>query len=111
MPAIDDAVTQHSALLSAWRLPYPATPYDVWTRTNVGEVFPNVVTPLTWSVYTAMGYRLLRDSARVALIPRTLFRNGMPPLLFTAIHGRLWYNAGLMHHISDRKRRRVGKES
>ena len=95
--------TEESDLLDAWRLPYPTTPYDIWTRTNAGEVFPNVVTPLTWSIYRALGERLLKDAERVALIPRTLFRDGRPPLIFSAINGRLWYNAGLMHHIATER--------
>ena len=89
--------------LAAWRLPYATTPYDIWTRTNVGEVFPNVVTPLTWSVYGMLADRLLADEARLAFIPRDLFGDGLPPLLFTAIGGRLWYNAGLTHYVATER--------
>jgi pyruvate,water dikinase len=94
-PAIDDAA------LASWRLPYPSTTFDIWTRTNVGEVFPNVVTPLTWSIYYGvLGARLLQDEERLAMVPPELFQDGLPPLLFTTIGGRLWYNAGMMHHIA-----------
>jgi phosphohistidine swiveling domain-containing protein len=98
-PAVPD-----DQILTAWQLPYPATPYDIWTRTNVGEVFPNVVTPLTWSIYYgSLSTRLLEDERRLALIPRELFRDGKPPLLFTTIGGRLWYNAGMMYHIATER--------
>jgi phosphohistidine swiveling domain-containing protein len=94
---VSDSVRQ---ALDAWKLPYPTTPYDIWTRTNVGEVFPNVVKPLTWSLYNGvLATRLLEDSERLALVPKDLFKDGRPPLLFSAINGRLWYNAGMMHYI------------
>lgn len=98
------AAVPDEQVLAAWQLPYPATPYDIWTRTNVGEVFPNVVTPLTWSIYYgSLSSRLLEDERRLALIPRDLFRDGLPPLLFTTIGGRLWYNAGMMHQIATER--------
>ncbi|MGD9891266.1 MAG: PEP-utilizing enzyme [Dehalococcoidia bacterium] len=97
-PAVDAEV------LAAWRLPYPTTPYDIWTRTNVGEVFPNVVTPLTWSIYYGvLGARLLQDEKRLAMVPPELFQDGLPPLLFTTIGGRLWYNAGMTYHIATER--------
>jgi phosphohistidine swiveling domain-containing protein len=85
---------------AAWRMDYPTTPYDIWTRTNVGEVFPHVVTPMTWSVYYALGERILGDTVNMALLPPDLVRDGKPPLIFVPIGGRLWYNAGLMHYIA-----------
>ncbi|MGH2586032.1 MAG: PEP-utilizing enzyme [Dehalococcoidia bacterium] len=89
---------------AAWRLPYPTTPHDIWTRTNVGEVFPNVITPLSWSVYYgSLAQRLLGDPSRLALVPPDLFEDGRPPLVFTTINGRLWYNAGLMHYIATER--------
>lgn len=98
-PAVDDA-----EIFAAWQLPYPATQYDIWTRTNVGEVFPNVVTPLTWSIYYgSLSTRLLEDEARLALIPKEFFKDGLPPLLFATIGGRLWYNAGMLYQIATER--------
>src|SRR5215208_2013670 len=95
--------TPHDVARAAWRLDYPSTPYDLWTRTNVGEVFPHVVTPMTWSVYSAMADRILGDATRMALLPNDLFRDGKPPLMFAPIGGRLWYNAGLIHHVATER--------
>lgn len=39
----------------------PASLADVWTRANIGEVLPGVVTPLTWHVFRAT---LLNEPAR-----------------------------------------------
>lgn len=97
--ATSDAAALDAEALAAWNLPFPATPYDLWTRTNVGEVFPHVVTPLTWSVYNVGALRLLDDQTRTRLIPRDLFKDGMPPLLFAPINGRLFFNLGLTYHI------------
>lgn len=84
----------------AWRAPYAATPYDLWTRTNVGEVFPAVVTPLTFSIMVALGDAVfVQQPERTRYLPRDLFRDGAPPSAFRAIGGRMFYNTGLIHHV------------
>ena len=84
----------------AWRIPYAATPYDLWTRTNVGEVFAGVVTPLTWSLYRVLAEEVFFSRPeRLRLLPRELYRDGRPPSAFRAINGRLFYNTGLVHHV------------
>ncbi|MBI2760655.1 MAG: hypothetical protein HYX51_04425 [Chloroflexi bacterium] len=84
----------------AWRAPYAATPYDLWTRTNVGEVWPHTVTPLSFSVMIALGDAVFtQQPERMKLIPPELFRDGVPPSAFRAINGRMFYNTGLIHHI------------
>lgn len=84
----------------AWRVPYTPTPWDLWTRTNVGEVFPNAVTPLSFTVMhrvAAAGFAA--DPLRLRFIPPNLIRDGLPPAVFRAINGRLYYNSGLMYHL------------
>lgn len=84
----------------AWHVPYNPTPWDLWTRTNVGEVFPDAATPLSFTVMsriTATGFAT--DPARLRFIPSHLIREGLPPAVFRAINGRLYYNSGLLHHL------------
>jgi pyruvate,water dikinase len=90
----------NSEVRAAWSAHYPSTPYDLWTRTNVGEVWPNPVTPLSWSVNFAMAERILMgDMKRLALVPSEFIRDGKPPLLIGGINGRLFYNTGLTYYI------------
>jgi phosphohistidine swiveling domain-containing protein len=84
----------------AWHVPYNPTPWDLWTRTNVGEVFPNAATPLSFTVMsriTATGFAA--DPTRLRFIPSHLIREGLPPAVFRAINGRLYYNTGLLHYL------------
>jgi rifampicin phosphotransferase len=84
----------------AWHAPYADTPYDLWTRTNVGEVFPEVMTPLTFSIFTALGEAVFTGQPeRMGLIPPELFQDGRPPAVFRAINGRMHYNTGLVHYL------------
>lgn len=86
---------------AAWEMPYPRTRHDIWTRTNVGEVFPNAVTPLTWSLYFAIGEAtMFLDRDRFWMIPPALYSDGKPPLMISAINGRLFFNTGLVYYIA-----------
>lgn len=94
------AIQEREAALSAWRTPYAETPNDLWTRTNVGEVFPRALTPLTYSVVDLLGQRLFAvDPRRAGAIPPDLIKNGVLPAIFRVINGRMFYNAGLIHHL------------
>lgn len=84
----------------AWRVPYTPTPWDLWTRTNVGEVFPDAATPLSFTVMhriAAAGFTA--DPLRLRFIPPHLIRDGFPPAVFRAINGRLYYNSGLLYYL------------
>jgi phosphohistidine swiveling domain-containing protein len=83
----------------AWRVPYTPTPWDLWTRTNVGEVFPNAVTPLSFTVMDRIAAGFVTDPRRLRLIPPHLIRDGRPPAVFRVINGRLYYNSGLMYYL------------
>ncbi len=91
---------QRDEALTAWQTPYARTPYDLWTRTNVGEVFPRVLTPLTYSVVDLLGQRLFTfDPKRAGAIPPDLIKNGVLPAIFRVINGRMFYNTGLIHYL------------
>ncbi|MBI4499394.1 MAG: hypothetical protein HY689_16020 [Chloroflexi bacterium] len=68
--------------------------YDLWSRANVGEVFPGVVSPLAWSAIreTFQGY--YQDLAR---------KMGARPdemgEVFGLFYGRVYVNIGVTHHL------------
>lgn len=94
------APADHGDAALAWQASYAETPHDLWTRTNVGEVFSGVVTPLTFTIMTALGDAVfVQQPGRLKLLPRDLFREGLAPSAFRAINGRMYYNTGLIHHI------------
>jgi pyruvate,water dikinase len=78
----------------AWdRQPEPPTqPYDLWTRTNLGENFPNPITPLSatlWPTFFLLG-RMPTKAERSA---------DAPPLpKFQRFYGRVYVNEGVVIH-------------
>ncbi len=85
---------------AVWNIAYSPTPYDLWTRTNVGEVFPEAVTPLTFSIMVLQSDAIFLNAPdRLRLIPRQLIKDGVPPAVFRAINGRMFYNTGLVYHL------------
>lgn len=62
---------------------------QVWTRSNVGEVLPDVVTPLTWSIVNDF-LKILLDGSLGRLGVRF---EGHP--IVTRIAGRVYFNANL----------------
>ncbi|HEY2060443.1 MAG TPA: PEP-utilizing enzyme [Amycolatopsis sp.] len=69
----------------------PSDPDTFWSTTNVGEAFPGVVTPLSWSL-CAPGVEVgIRDSyARVGALPRREVRvpDRAEDRLISVFHGR-----------------------
>ena len=65
-----------------------------WTRENVGEVVPEVVTPLTWSVMEPMGNQGVRAFLRRMGLPA-------PPevALFGRFYGRVYLNETRLHQV------------
>jgi pyruvate,water dikinase len=72
----------------------PATRFDLWTQTNVGEVWPHPVTPLTASGAPA----IVGGGVRYAL-------RGLDPSALDGIqwakrfYGRIYYNEGALAHL------------
>ena len=51
-------------------------PRHIWSRANAAEILPNVVTPLTWSVFTPL---LQRAGKFKSLLPWSIHWNWYPP--------------------------------
>lgn len=68
--------------------------YDVWTRGNVAEAFPDVMTPLSWSLWSNTMNELLRNAFRFYS-----FSPQVKEKCFIMLRGgRLYYNIGLVNH-------------
>lgn len=69
-------------------------PFDRWTQADVGERWPEPVTPFTWSTAELMLNRNMRDSFA-----------GLPPSLLQGIswarraYGRVYFNEGALIHL------------
>src|SRR5947209_5425323 len=70
----------------------PTQPYDLWTRTNLGENFPDPITPLSatlWPTFFLLG-RMPTKAERSA---------DAPPLpKFQRFYGRVYVNEGVVIH-------------
>ncbi len=70
----------------------PTQPYDLWTRTNLGENFPDPITPLSatlWPTFFLLG-RMPTKAERSA---------DAPPLpKFQCFYGRVYVNEGVVIH-------------
>jgi rifampicin phosphotransferase len=73
----------------------PTHPYDVWTRTNIGENLPNPVTPLSATLFSA----LLLLGRMPAKAERALDAPPLPTFVpFQRYYGRLFVNEGFLIH-------------
>jgi pyruvate,water dikinase len=73
---------------------WPAQPFDLWTQTNVGEVWPHPVSPLLWSVVPA----IVSDSIHFAL--RGLHSAYLDNVQWAKrFYGRIYYNEGALAHV------------
>ncbi len=88
----------------AGHAPWPAPlgkrphPFDLWTRVDLGERWPQPVTPLTWSFFFPL------DDAEF----RRSFRNLSSPYLdqiqwTKRFFGRVYLNEGAIGHVSSRE--------
>jgi rifampicin phosphotransferase len=72
-----------------------AQPYDLWTRTNLGENFPDPVSPLSatlWPIFFLLG-RMPAKSERSSDAPPL-------PTVGTRFYGRIYVNEGAVLHIA-----------
>lgn len=67
---------------------YPAQPFDLWTRANVGEIYPQPVSPLTWSGITIVVNTWLRHSPADAESARLKIER------VKRFYGRVYFNEG-----------------
>lgn len=75
---------------------YPGekSPYDMWTRGNVAEAFPDVMTPLSWSLWCDTMNELLRNAFRYY----SFFPSVKKKCFIMLKDGKLYYNIGLVNH-------------
>ncbi len=67
--------------------------FDLWTRGNVAEAFPDIMTPLSWSLWGEAMNELLRDSFR-----HYSFSPEVKEKCFIMLNGgKLYYNIGLVN--------------
>ncbi|MEY8352654.1 PEP-utilizing enzyme [Lachnospiraceae bacterium 54-53] len=67
--------------------------FDVWTRGNVAEAFPDIMTPLSWSLWGETMNELLRNAFR-----HYSFSSEVKEKCFIMLkNGRLYYNIGLVN--------------
>jgi rifampicin phosphotransferase len=73
-----------------------AQPYDLWTRTNLGENFPDPISPLSatlWPIFFLLGRRPAK-SERTADAPPL-------PTVGTRFYGRIYVNEGAVIHFAS----------
>jgi rifampicin phosphotransferase len=70
---------------------------EIWTNDNVGEVFPDIVTPLSWSVLEPAGNQAFRSFLR-----RVGVRRYPPQGLFGRFYGRVYFNQSQFQRILNR---------
>ena len=69
----------------------------LWTRDNVGEVIPDVVTPLSWSVLDPLG-----NCSFAALLRRLEIDDYPGAGLFGRFYGRVYFNQTLFQEMMSR---------
>ncbi|MCX2930668.1 PEP-utilizing enzyme [Mycobacterium sp. CVI_P3] len=76
-----------------------------WTRTNVGEAIPGVLTPLNWSIWAGVGEHSVRASGR-AIGALTPAESRMPERpddhVVRVFHGRYTANVDFIARMGDR---------
>lgn len=77
--------------------PETAKPGLYWTRDNVGEVLPDPVTPLSWSVLDSLG-----NSAFASLLRRLGVGDYPDAGLFARFYGRVYFNQTLFQGMMSR---------
>jgi rifampicin phosphotransferase len=70
---------------------------EIWTDDNVGEVFPEAVTPLTWSVLEPLGNKAFKNFLRNVGI-KTYPNSG----LFGRFFGRIYFNQTQFQRLMNR---------
>lgn len=83
-----------TALPEAVPVHTPTQPFDVWTRANVGEVFPGVVSPLLWSISKETMSSSIRWMLRRMKIPELDEIS-----FFDLFYGRIYLNEGALAYI------------
>ena len=76
-------------------VPRPVHPFDVWSRVDVGERWPDPVTPLTWTFFSPLDEAGFRRSFRDVSDP------ALARIQWTRrLYGRVYLNEGALIHVS-----------
>lgn len=73
---------------------HPPQPFDLWTQTNVGEVWPEPISPLVWSMTPALvngGIHYTLRGLNSPYLARTQWAK--------RFYGRVYYNEGALAHV------------
>ncbi|MBN1660873.1 MAG: hypothetical protein JXA93_20930, partial [Anaerolineae bacterium] len=77
-----------------WLARVPSHPFDLWTRANVGEVFPGVISPLLWSTSKKSMNTSIQATLEGLKIPNLdRYR------FFDLFYGRIYFNEGALVHV------------
>lgn len=71
-------------------------PFDLWTQMDVGERWPEPVTPFTWSTAVPMINQNMQDSDSIRLLKDPNTANIQ---WAKRVYGRVYFNEGAMGHI------------
>lgn len=79
----------------AWPSPgeWPPQSFDLWTRVNVGELYPQPVSPLTWSGITTVVNNWIRHSLADVHSERLRIQ------WVKRFYGRVYFNEGALAHV------------
>jgi pyruvate,water dikinase len=85
------------AVPDSWDAGPPAQPFDLWSRVNVIDLLPDLVSPFTWSLARPHWYQLRRRYYR----PFRL--HGLDQVGFFRLwNQRLYFNVGASYHLRAR---------
>jgi pyruvate,water dikinase len=80
----------------------PNERFPIWTRGNVGEVFPLVVTPLTWSIFGGPAEQGWRDAFAALGVLRERDYAGVSPAIVGSFGGYCFLNVSLHRVLAVR---------
>jgi pyruvate,water dikinase len=95
-PSVTSSLAAPAPGDDAWppQLTAPAQPFDLWSQADMGERWPEPVTPFTWSTWEPMIQENLRDSMRLANIPY------LDQIRWSRrAYGRIYMNEGALLHL------------
>ncbi|MFB1050812.1 PEP-utilizing enzyme [Paraliobacillus sp. JSM ZJ581] len=72
--------------------------FDNWTRGNVAEAFPHVLTPLSWSLWGNVVNDLLKGTFRFY----SFFKESQEYSFIKLKNGLLYYNIGVVNHFINK---------
>jgi pyruvate,water dikinase len=81
-----------------WADPPPAHPFDLWSRVHVSELFPDPVTPFTWSLASAHWSEIRRGYFRELGV-----RDIDSIAFFRLYEHKLYFNVGALYYLRSER--------